>query len=154
MSILFIFSKNHLLVILIFIKSEQAGTVFPTLLLTTNLRNKETLVYRDHEITGSQDHEFTSLIQTDSAFAALDSIPLMRTAKWFATIATTGYIPTGSFLDIGHIEEILQVNQHEGVHVGLPFRTNAHVDIFLSLFSYFLPQLERLSFYFLYIVYD
>jgi hypothetical protein len=27
-------------------------------------------------------------------------------------------------VDIGHIEEILQVNKHEGVHVGLPFRTN------------------------------
>lgn len=115
------------------IKSEQAGTVFPTLLLTTNLRNNETAVYRDHEITGSQDHEFTSLTQTDSAFAALDSIPLMRAARWFATIATTGYIPTGSFLDIGHIEEILQVNHHEGVHVGLPFRTNEKLSEIVSL---------------------
>jgi hypothetical protein len=55
---------------------------------------------------------------------ALDSLPLIRTAKWFATIATTGYIPTGTPVDIGHVQEILQVNQHEGVHVGLPFRTN------------------------------
>ncbi len=27
-------------------------------------------------------------------------------------------------MDIGHIEEILQINRHEGVHVGLPLRTN------------------------------
>lgn len=115
------------------VKSEQAGTVFPTLLLTTNLRNNETAVYRDHEITGSQDHEFASLTPTDSAFSNLDSIPLIRAAKWFATIATTGYIPTGTFLDIGHIEEILQVNQHEGVHVGLPFRTNEKLSEIVSL---------------------
>jgi hypothetical protein len=58
---------------------------------------------------------------------------LIKTAKWFATIATTGYIPTGTFLDIGHVEEILQVNHHEGVHVGLPFRTNEKLSKTVSL---------------------
>ena len=72
-------------------------------------------------------------MSADSAFAALDSLPIIRTAKWFATIATTGYIPTGSFLDIGHIEEILQVNHHEGVHLGLPFRTNEKMSKIVSL---------------------
>ena len=49
---------------------------------------------------------------------------VIRTAQWFAAIITTGYIPTGTCVDIGHIEEILQVNRHETVHLGLPFRTN------------------------------
>lgn len=118
------------------IKSEKAGTVFPTLLLTTELRNNE-LAERMNSVKtvasalGSgqegarEEPVFEELhSRSDSAFAALDSLPLMRAAKWIATIATTGYIPTGTPVDIGHIEEILQVNKHEGVHIGLPFRTN------------------------------
>lgn len=122
------------------IKSEKAGTVFPTLLLTTTLRNPNAAVVRDPDaavvrnngITELRDYDSSSAAP-DSAFAALDSLPIIRTAKWFATIATTGYIPTGSFLDIGHIEEILQVNHHEGVHLGLPFRTNEKMSKIVSL---------------------
>lgn len=122
------------------IKSEKAGTVFPTLLLTTTIRNPDAAVVRDPDaavvrnngITELRDYDSSSAAP-DSAFAELDSLPIIRTAKWFATIATTGYIPTGSFLDIGHIEEILQVNHHEGVHLGLPFRTNEKMSKILSL---------------------
>ena len=42
-------------------------------------------------------------------------------------------MPTGTPVDIGHVEEILQVNQHEGVHVGLPFRTNEKFSKVVSL---------------------
>ena len=114
------------------IKTEKAGTVFPTLLLNTSLRNQERAPSRNHEITKSRYYE-TAYARADTAFAKLDSLPIIRTAKWFATIATTGYIPTGTFLDIGHIEEILQVNKHEGVHVGLPFRTNEKMSKIVSL---------------------
>ncbi|MBQ6791220.1 MAG: carboxypeptidase-like regulatory domain-containing protein [Paludibacteraceae bacterium] len=113
------------------IKSEKAGTVFPTLLLTTSLRNKAADL-RDLEVSTSRHLEPTTAA-ADTAFAALDSLPLMRTAKWFATIAMTGYIPTGTPVDIGHVEEILQVNQHEGVHIGLPFRTNERFSKVVSL---------------------
>ena len=113
------------------IHSEQAGTVFPSLLLTTSLRNNDIAasVSRYPGVPVSREPSAA----TDSAFATLDSLPLIKTAKWFATIATTGYIPTGTFLDIGHIEEILQVNHHEGVHVGLPFRTNEKLSKTVSL---------------------
>lgn len=122
------------------IKSEKAGTIFPTLLITTTLRNPDAAVVRDPDaavvrnngITGLRDYD-SSPAASDSAFAELDSLPIIKTAKWFATIATTGYIPTGSFLDIGHIEEILQVNHHEGVHLGLPFRTNEKMSKIVSL---------------------
>ena len=112
------------------IKTEKAGTVFPTLLLTTSLKSK-TSQPRIPSI--SREPGSPSLPQADSAFAALDSLPIIKTAKWFATIATTGYIPTGTFLDIGHVEEILQVNKHEGVHFGLPFRTNEKFSKVVSL---------------------
>ena len=126
-------ADEHISALLDFtIKTAKAGTVFPTLLLNTSLRNQERAPSRNHEITKSRYYE-TAYARADSAFATLDSLPLIRTAKWIATIATTGYIPTGTFLDIGHVEEILQVNHHEGVHVGLPFRTNAKMSKIVSL---------------------
>lgn len=118
------------------IKTQQAGTVFPTLLLTTSLTNPEAndmsgltaeRSYSGSGLTGEADPS------PDSAFAALDSLPIVRTAKFFATVATTGYIPTGTPVDIGHVEEILQVNSHEGVHFGLPFRTNERFSKIVSL---------------------
>lgn len=126
------------------IKSEKAGTVFPTLLFNTSLsRDPRTtslpsLPSLPSSSSSSSSSSFSSSpssseVSADSAFAALDSLPIIKTAKWFATIATTGYIPTGSFLDIGHIEEILQVNHHEGVHLGLPFRTNEKMSKIVSL---------------------
>ena len=134
--------EEHVSALLDFaVKSDKAGTVFPTLLIKTDLRNTD---------YNTQDTAQTDLLtansqsipielsrqtglSTDSAFAALDSIPLIRVAKWFATIAVTGYIPTGTPVDIGHIEEILQVNKHEGVHFGLPFRTNEKFSKIVSL---------------------
>ncbi len=50
--------------------------------------------------------------------------PSFRFASWLGQIIGTGYIPTGTALDLGHIQEILQVNETEGVHVGIPLRTN------------------------------
>ena len=118
------------------VKSDKAGTVFPTLLLTTNLRNPN--LSAERSISGAVSQQSGLTAETgpspDSiAFAKLDSLLIMRAAKWFATIATTGYIPTGTFLDIGHVEEILQINRHEGVHVGLPFRTNEKMSKVVSL---------------------
>lgn len=125
------------------IKAEQAGTVFPSLLITTSLTNptaQQSVSPQDglsgKEVGLSAERSVSpqdGLTPTDSAFQALDSLPVIRAAKWFATIATTGYIPTGTPVDIGHIEEILQINRHEGVHVGLPFRTNEKFSKVISL---------------------
>ena len=121
------------------IKAERAGTVFPSLLITTSLKNPN--LSAERSVSGprlglSAERSVSpqdGLTPTDSAFQALDSLPVIRAAKWFATIATTGYIPTGTPVDIGHIEEILQINRHEGVHVGLPFRTNEKFSKVISL---------------------
>lgn len=112
------------------IKADKAGTVFPTLLLNTSLTNRSN---QNTPITQSSPSSPITAAAPDSSFSALDSLPIIRTAKWFATIATTGYIPTGTPVDIGHVEEILQVNKHEGVHVGLPFRTNEKMSKIVSL---------------------
>ena len=120
------------------IKSNQAGTTFPTLLLNTSLRNNNLTGTESAGLTAKRSNSVSGLtgeagLSEDSAFQVLDSLPIIRTAKWFATIATTGYIPTGTPVDIGHVEEILQVNHHEGVHIGLPFRTNERFSKIVSL---------------------
>ena len=56
--------------------------------------------------------------------STLDSLPLIRVAKFAATVLTTGYIPTGTCIDIGNIREILDFGESEFVHLGLPLRTN------------------------------
>ena len=101
----------------------------PQLCLTTQWSNSVAVLQSE----GRSYSESGLIERTDSAFATLDSLPLIRTAKWIATIATTGYIPTGTPVDIGHVEEILQVNKHEGVHIGLPFRTNEKLSKVVSL---------------------
>ncbi len=133
-------ANEHISVLLDFaIKTEQAGTVFPTLLLTTSLTNpaasasEQSWSERVDTLATERSFSMQDGHSTDSAFAALDSLPIVRAAKFFATVATTGYIPTGTPVDIGHIEEILQVNQHEGVHFGLPFRTNERFSKVVSL---------------------
>ncbi len=115
------------------VKSEKAGSVFPSVLLTTRLKNDAAKLPNDTSQDSSNDEPKALNDDADSVFAALDSLPIMRAAKFFATIATTGYIPTGTPVDIGHVEEILQVNQHETVHVGLPFRTNEKLSKVMSL---------------------
>ena len=50
--------------------------------------------------------------------------PSLRFASWLGQIIGTGYIPTGTAIDFGHVQEILQINETEGVHVGIPLRTN------------------------------
>ena len=128
-------ASEHISALLDFsIKTEKAGTVFPTLLLTTSLKNPdaaETITNPTDPSSVSEEISFDG--QSEQALNIADSLPVIRTAKWFATIATTGYIPTGTPVDIGHIEEILQVNQHEGVHIGLPFRTNEKMSKVVSL---------------------
>ena len=130
-------ADEHISALLDFtVKTEKAGTVFPTLLIHTSLRNPAANAMSGLSALSPQDGlaaNETSGLSTDSAFATLDSLPIVRTAKFFATIATTGYIPTGTPVDIGHIEEILQVNSHEGVHIGMPFRTNERFSKIVSL---------------------
>ena len=107
----------------------QDTHVFPTILL----RNTTTAESAPQSPTTSD----SAISTINYQLSTIDSLPLVRFAQWTATIINTGYIPTGTFVDIGNIQEILQVNEHETVHVGLPFRTNEklmkHVSLEASL---------------------
>ena len=60
----------------------------------------------------------------DSVEGSLFDSPLLRVVTFFARVGTTGYIPTGSYVDFGNIVDILQVNEHEQVHIGLPISSS------------------------------
>ena len=92
--------------------------VFPTALL----HKHSTAQRMSADTSVKQELQEPSL--TDSALNRLDSLPLVRTAKFIAHIINTGNIPTGSFLEIGNVEEIVNYTPHEGWHLGLPLTTN------------------------------
>lgn len=98
--------------------------LFPTVLLRQSIQADTPAIATDSMAYAVSYSSVPPVESAEAAFAALDSVPLIRTAKWVAGIITTGYISTGTCVDIGHIEEILQVNQHESVHLGFPLRTN------------------------------
>lgn len=59
----------------------------------------------------------------DEKLKDLNNTALLRTAKWIADIALTGYIPVGK-IDIGKIQQIMRITDIEGLRLTLPFRTN------------------------------
>ena len=83
----------------------------------------------EYTMRSEQEIKESAYVYADTSAVAsnIDSIaetPAIRVATWIGKIITTGYIPTGTIIDIGHVQEILQVNKHETVHIGLPVRTN------------------------------
>ena len=113
--------EERISTLLDFAVKTDSSHVFPTVLI------EHSLVAQEKAATATATMQPADALPSDTLFSPMDSLlqtPLVRTATWFATIAMTGYIPTGTCVDFGHVQEILQVNEQEGVHIGLPFRTN------------------------------
>lgn len=64
---------------------------------------------------------------------SLANTPLYRFARWAAELIYTGYIPTGTAVDIGQIPHIIGYTPHEHLYLGLPFRTNERMSRHISL---------------------
>ena len=133
-------AEEHISVILdVAIQTKEVR--FPTILITNSLYNQHADLTVNDSLLAAEPAKGQSALRSiplvgekmDAYFNKVDSLPIIRTAKWIADIVTTGYIPTGTPIDIGHIEELLQVNSHEGVHMGLPFRTNEKFSKNISL---------------------
>jgi len=71
----------------------------------------------------------------DEKLNELNNTPVLRTAKWIADIALTGYIPAGK-IDIGKIQQIIRITDIEGLRLTLPFRTNEKLWKNISLGGY------------------
>lgn len=61
---------------------------------------------------------------------------LMNTAQWFAYPIHTGYLDLGTWLELGSLDQLLRYSSYEGLHLGLPFRTNARLMPHVSLGGY------------------
>ena len=131
-------SREQISVLLDFAVKTDTTHLFPTVLLRTEVRPTPTLPTGEGEKLVSID-EGNSIPSPSGVPASeaqrgghvggdggglLDSLPLIRVAKFAATVLTTGYIPTGTCIDIGNIREILDFGESEFVHLGLPLRTN------------------------------
>lgn len=131
-------SHEQISVLLDFAVKTDTTHLFPTVLMRTEIRPTPALPTREGERIVSIDGGSSkpspfgvpasnaqrgTLVGGDGG-GLLDSLPLIRVAKFAATVLTTGYIPTGTCVDIGNIREILDFGESEWVHLGLPLRTN------------------------------
>ncbi len=131
-------SHEQISVLLDFAVKTDTTHLFPTVLLRTEIRPTPALPTREGERIVSIDGGSSkpspfgvpasnaqrgTLVGGDGG-GLLDSLPLIRVAKFAATVLTTGYIPTGTCVDIGNIREIVDFGESEWVHLGLPLRTN------------------------------
>lgn len=72
----------------------------------------------------------------ESPLPSRESEGLYRTAEWLAYAIQTGYLSTGTWLDLGNYTEFLRYSDYEGLHLGLPFRTNEKLMPHVSLEGY------------------
>ncbi len=79
----------------------------------------ENLPPRDENFAGSE----YEAAEIDERLSLLNDTRLIKTAKWIADIAITGYIPVGK-IEIGKIQEIMRLTDIEGFKMNLPLRTN------------------------------
>ncbi len=56
----------------------------------------------------------------------LDNTPLMRTAKWIADAAITGYARAG-YIDVEPLKNVMRLTDEEGFRLNVPVRTNEHL---------------------------
>ena len=101
---------------------DTTKRIFPTVLVKHRVKGGEGQQQNCLQDTTLKDT--TNYAEAQDPFEALRDAPVVRVATWLGKIITTGYIPIGTYVDVGHIQEILQINNYETVHIGLPFRTN------------------------------
>lgn len=92
--------------------------IFPTLLLT-----RATHIHPDLHPQGSI---VDIAPNEDLILPALDSLnntTLFKTAKLVAYVVNTGCIPTGKYVELGKVHHVFKLSKHEGLRVGIPFRT-------------------------------
>jgi len=73
-----------------------------------------------HDNFAQSEHSIETL---QSSMQALDDTPIMRTAKWIADAALTGYAQFG-YIDVGRLEKIARLTDVEGLRLTVPLQTN------------------------------
>ena len=112
------------------IKADSSH-IFPSLLAKQRWRSTEEAGKTSSTSTTSYPSE-TSQTRADS----VPEPPLIKVLSWLAWIYHTGYVKTGTPVDIGNLIETFQYNRYELLHMGLPFRTNEKLFPHVSLEGY------------------
>lgn len=115
-------AAEHLSMIFDFAVKSDTSHIFPTVLLTKHTTGTTTGSSAVTDSLPTPPLPADSL--TQAAMDSLGHLPIVRIAKFAAEIINTGYIPTGTCVDIGKVVDIGTFNPHEMIHVGLPLRTN------------------------------
>lgn len=135
-----IYAPNHALqnetfsLVLDFAVKSDSSHIFPSVLVLRSLSVEDTLKVMSPEPVQTEGYISDSL--RSSAMDSLRNTPLMRVAGFAAQVINTGYIPTGTPVDIGDITEVVRYRRNEGLHLGLPLRTNGKLWKNVSLGGY------------------
>lgn len=117
-------------VVLDFAVKIDDSRMFPTVLIRHTIGGDSLMAQSPMPVVvpdSSQSVQSVPTISDSVLSASMDSLmqtPIVRVARWAAEIINTGYVPTGTPVDVGKVEELIHFNHTEGVHVGLPLRTN------------------------------
>lgn len=113
-------------ILLDFAIKADTSHIFPTLLLTREVRQPEDMALTVNELSVS-DSAFVAAIDT------LNNSPLFRFAKFCAYVIQTGYLPTSRYVEVGRLTETLKYSQQEGLRIGVPLRTTEALSKDVSL---------------------
>lgn len=104
---------------------------------------RDTIIAGDSAVTsflsGRRPQPIAPDLEDSVLLAMKDSmmnIPLLRVARWLGEIVYSGYIPTGTCVDIGKVTDIIRYTPEEHLYLGLPFRTNQKLWPHVSLGGY------------------
>lgn len=122
-------STQRLTAVLDFASRLDSSHIFPSLLI----RRTGILAPATADISKE---DAPAAIAQDSVPHSTLSTPLLNIATFLAKTIHTGYIPTGTCVDIGRLVEVISYSSYEGLHIGLPLRTNAKLIPNVSLEGY------------------
>lgn len=96
--------------------------IFPSVLVSQEITNRkpEPVIHINNTLHAPIYHKDSVINLIDT----LNSTPLFRVARFLAYTISTGYVPTGSYIEIGNVSEILKINNPETIHLGIPLRTS------------------------------
>lgn len=109
------------------VKTDNSHT-FPSVLVTHEMSHRNSPLAEVNHFRESNLHSDSAPLPSVSDLQVkidtLNNTPLFRTARFLAYTISTGYIPTGSYVEIGNVSELLKVNNQETIRLGLPLRTS------------------------------
>ncbi len=125
-------ANEHLSMLFDFAIKADTTKFFPTILLKKNIQGEIAT-----STTASSNSELQPIIDSTQK-EILDSIPLVKWARWFAYMLHTGEIRMGKAkVNVGNIVHIIGGSSTEGLRLGVPLATNEQLWKNVRLNGYF-----------------